>query len=150
MKSRIKSFKNKSKKTKIMSLIIIIIAVILLSFIYILFFKSNSKNVGRCPVDYKISDSTSSKVKAKIKEIQNVDDVDIYLNVCIVKIIINLSDDVDVDIIKSKMTESLQEFDKELLENYDVELFIKSKNKESDKYPIIVSKHKSEKDFYWE
>lgn len=148
MKQLTKSKKN--NKSKVMIGIVLGIVVLLLILGYLLFFGTNSKNGGRCDYEYEISNKTFSKVKNKIKEIDQVKKVDIHLNVCIIKIIVELSADVEIDTIKTKMTESLEEFDKELLDSYDLELFIKSDNKESDKYPLIVSKHKSQKDFYWE
>lgn len=149
MKDAINRLK-KDKNNKIMIGIIVGIAILLLILVYFLFFKSYSKNTERCLVDYKIGSKSFIKAENKIKEIDSVKDVDIYLNVCIIKIVVELKEDVELNTIKSKMTESLKEFDKELLENYDLELFIKSDNKESNVYPIIVSKHKSQNDFYWE
>ena len=146
-----KNIKRQDKKTKIMMIIVVSIVILLLILLYLIFFKTNSNNSGRCSTtDYKFSEKSTNKVENKIKEIDKVESVDIYLNVCIVKIIVNLKEDVDIDIIKSKMTESLKEFDSDVIDNYDLELFITSSNENSDKYPIIVSKHKSQKDFYWE
>lgn len=146
-----KNVKQKDKKSKIMLTIVVTIIILLLLLFYLLFFKSNSNNLRGCSItNYELTEKATSKVKNKIKEIEQVEKVDIYLNACIVKIIVNLKEDVEINVIKSKMTESLEEFDDEVLENYDLELFITSGNKESNKYPIIVSKHKSQKDFYWE
>ena len=146
--SRIK--KNGNKKPNIMLIIFSAIIILILILVYLLFFKSNSNNLERCSTDYELNDKAVSKVEKKIKEIDQVESVDIHLNVCIVKIIIKLKEDVETEKLKSKITESLKEFDEEVLENYDLELFVTSNNKESKTYPMIVSKHKSQKDFYWE
>lgn len=146
-----KNIKQNNKKSKIMLGIFISIIVLILLLGYLVFFKSNSNNSRGCSTtNYELSEKSTSKVENKIKEIEQVDSVDIYLNVCIVKIIVNLKEDVDIKIIKEKMTDSLKEFDEKVLENYDLELFITSNNEKSDRYPVVVSKHKSQKDFYWE
>ena len=141
----------RSKQSQIMMGIVIGIVVLLLVLVYLLFFRTNSKNIGRCSTDeININQKIVTKVESKIKEIEQVDSVKIQGNVCIVKIIVNLTSDVELDTLKSKMTESLKEFDTSILENYDIELFVTSDNKDSETYPLIVSKHKSQKDFYWE
>ena len=96
-----------------------------------------------------ISSSTENKVKKRIKEIEEVNNIDIYTKLCTVKIIVNLKKDVDLNAIKSMATDILSYYSKSDLKYYDFALYVSSDNESSETYPINVTKHKSVSDFAW-
>lgn len=137
---------------------LIIIGVAILLFILILLFfgsiilKDNKNPYGdRCDDrdSYKLDDKLVKNIKSKFKEIDEFKDIDIYTKLCTVKIIVNLKNDVDLEIIKTKAREALEMFDEDELSFYDFALYVTSDNKDSEIYPINVSKHNSSSDFAW-
>ena len=145
-----KSKKN-NKKIIIMIVIIAILLILILSLGLLISSRNSDPYGDRCSdqSNYKISNSTTKKVKAKFKEIDKVNSVDIETKLCTIKIFVNLSEDVDIDSIKEKAKEALTLFSEDELEYYDFALYVTSDNKESEVYPIDVSKHSSREDFAW-
>ena len=145
MKSKLRNKKN------IIIVITIIVVILLLLVIKSLFFQSGDKYGDRCSDrnDYKISNETIKDVEKKFKEISEVNDIEIYSQLCTIKFIINLDNDVDLDVIKKYAKEALTLFSEDELSYYDFALFVTSDNKESEIYPINVSKHNSRDDFAW-
>lgn len=139
------------KKAIILSIIMLII-ILLLVFIGKMIAGTNSNPYGnRCDErhDISVSSKTMKKVKKKFKEIEQVNDIDVYTKLCTVKIIVNLKEDVDLDVVKTKAREVLTLFSDDELSLYDFALFVSSDNQESEIYPINVSKHNSREDFAW-
>lgn len=148
MKSKLKN------KKKLIILIVVVLLILLLLFFGVktLFFHGSDNAYGdRCSDrdNYKISKETIKKVEKKIQEISEVNDIEIYTKLCTVKIIINLDKDVELDVIKNNAKEVLSLFSEDELSYYDFALFVTSDNKESEIYPINVSKHNSRDDFAW-
>ena len=145
MKSKLRNKKN------IIIVITIIVVILLLLVIKSLFFQSGDKYGDRCSDrnDYKISNETIKDVEKKFKEISEVNDIEIYSQLCTIKFIINLDNDVDLDVIKKYAKEALTLFSEDELSYYDFALFVTSDNKEIEIYPINVSKHNSRDDFAW-
>ncbi len=143
--------KLKNKKLIIVATIIVAIIVILVYFGIKLFGVGKSPYGDRCDqsVNYSISSKKIKAVKNKYKEIEEVKSVDVYTKLCTIKIIVNLKSDVDLETIKAKSTEVLGLFDEDELGFYDFALYVTSENKESEVYPINVSKHNSREDFAW-
>ena len=131
------------------------IGMILFIFIFLSVYLFNSKHGGiygdRCKDrdEYAISTKEVKKVKDKIREISEVNKVDIYTKLCTVKIIINIEKDVDIEAIKTKSSEILGFFSEDELKYYDFSLYVNSDDEESKTYPINVTKHKSEDNFAW-
>lgn len=129
--------------------------IIIILFSFVLFYMISSSNGGtygkRCSDrdKYKISSSTIKKVKKRINEIDEVNNIDIYTKLCTVKIIINIEDDVDLNKIKDMSKDILTHFSKKELKYYDFSLYVNSDNEESKTYPINVSKHKTSDGFVW-
>ena len=65
------------------------------------------------------------------------------------KIIINLSEDVDIETVKNMSNELLKDFSKKELKYYDFSLYVTSDNKDSEVYPINVTRHNSKDSFAW-
>lgn len=136
--------------------IIIGIAIILFAAILIIFgsiiIKDKKNPYGdRCDEreNYNLENKTIKAIKKKYQEIEEVKDIDVYTKLCTVKIIVNLKSDVDIEIIKTKSKEILELFSEDELKFYDFALYVTSDNKESETYPINVSKHNSREDFAW-
>lgn len=151
--------KNKSKKVKktsigkIIKYAIISIILIIIIIIGILVYKNIFASVESTRYDgienYKLTKEEKDSVKEKLNEIENVKDINIYTNSKIIKIHIILEDDADFADAKEISNNSLTGFSKENLSFYDVEIFIESNNEESDKYPQIGYKHKTNSKFSW-
>ena len=143
--------KNLLKNKKLVIIGSIIILIILL-FVFIKVIGGNKSVYGdRCSDsdNYKISSKTIKKAKDTIKTIDKVNDIDIYTKLCSVKIIINLSEDVDLETIKNMSNELLKNFSKKELKYYDFSLYVTSDNKDSEVYPINVTRHNSKDSFAW-
>ena len=143
--------KNLLKNKKLIIIGSIIILIVLL-FVLIKVIGGNKSIYGdRCSDanSYKISSKTIKKAKETIKTIDKVNDIDIYTKLCSVKIIINLSDDVDIETIKNMSQELLGNFSKKELKCYDFSLYVTSDNKDSEVYPVNVTRHNSKDSFAW-
>ena len=139
-------------KNKKMVIIGSIIILIILLFVFIKVISGNKSVYGsRCSDsdNYEISSKTIKKAKETIKTIDKVNDIDIYTKLCSVKIIINLSDDVDIETVKNMSNELLKDFSKKELKYYDFSLYVTSDNKDSEVYPINVTRHNSKDSFAW-
>ena len=143
--------KNLLKNKKLVIIGSIIILIILL-FVFIKVVSGNKSVYGsRCSDsdNYKISSKTIKKAKDTIKTIDKVNDIDIYTKLCSVKIIINLSEDVDIETIKNMSNDLLKDFSKKELKYYDFSLYVTSDNKDSEVYPVNVTRHNSKDSFAW-
>ena len=139
-------------KNKKMVIIGSIIILIILLFVFIKVISGNKSVYGsRCSDsdNYEISSKTIRKAKETIKTIDKVNDIDIYTKLCSVKIIINLSEDVDIETVKNMSNELLKDFSKKELKYYDFSLYVTSDNKDSEVYPINVTRHNSKDSFAW-
>ena len=143
--------KNLLKNKKLVIIGSIVILIIL--FIILMSVLSHGKSVygDRCSdsSSYKLSKKTIKKTENTIKTIDKVNDVDIYTKLCTVKIIVNLSEDVDLESVKNVSNELLKNFSKKELKYYDFSLYVISDNKDSEVYPINVTKHKSKDSVAW-
>ena len=139
-------------KNKKMVIIGSIIILIILLFVFIKVISGNKSVYGsRCSDsdNYEISSKTIKKAKETIKTIDKVNDIDIYTKLCSVKIIINLSEDVDIETVKNMSNELLNNFSKKEIKYYDFSLYVTSDNKDSEVYPINVTRHNSKDSFAW-
>ena len=139
-------------KNKKMVIIGSIIILIILLFVFIKVISGNKSVYGsRCSDsdNYEISSKTIKKAKETIKTIDKVNDIDIYTKLCSVKNIINLSEDVDIETVKNMSNELLKDFSKKELKYYDFSLYVTSDNKDSEVYPINVTRHNSKDSFAW-
>lgn len=141
------------KKNKVIKLIIIflILAVACLSIfmIYKNLFASSNNTRYEGIEEYKLTNDEKNSVKDTLEQIENVEDIDIYINSKIIKIVVVLKEDVDFENIKSLSNQALANFSEENLSFYDVEIYVESMNEESEVYPKIGYKHKSNSEFSW-
>ena len=89
-------------------------------------------------------------VSAVYEEMEALDSVTIELNKNskIIKIKVVLKEDVNFETVKNVCNKSVEKFSEDNLSFYDLEVFITSK-KESEVYPQIGYKHRSNTTFSW-
>lgn len=140
----------KKNKKKIIVISVVAILILILSFLVYrsLFYSSNSSRYDGIE-NYELTDKEISSVKDKLNELENVDSIDIHINSKIIKIIVKLGDDVKFENVKSKADEAISEFSEDNLSYYDIEMFVESSNEESEIYPQIGYKFKTNSKFSW-
>lgn len=135
--------------------LVIVLAIIILVILFIILMKliGGNKSIygDRCSDrdNYKLSNDTITKAKDTINELENVSNIEIYTKLCTVKIIIELKDDVELEKVKNMSNELLKVFSAKELKYYDFSLYVTSENKDSETYPINVTKHNSKDAFAW-
>lgn len=141
----------KKKKLIKCSIIFVILLVIflLLFFIYRNLFAPSNDTRYKDAEKYKLTNNEINAVKDKIKQVENVDKVNVYTDSKIIKIVVKLKDDVDFENIKDVANESILSFDENNLKYYDLEFFVESSNEESEVYPQIGYKFKTNSEFAW-
>ncbi len=146
MKSRkAKAIKNKN----IIIIVVLLIIVILSVLIYKNLFSNSNNNRFSQDSNYKVSNDEIKSAKDKLNELGNIDSIDIYTNSKIIRIFVKLSDDVEFERLKNISNETLNSFTEDNLSYYDVEIFVESSNDNSEIYPKIGYKHKSNSEFSW-
>ena len=141
--------KLKANYKLIVVILIVIVFLVLGMFIYKNLFQDNNSNRLENIENYKLTKKEKNSVKEKINELENIDSVDIYTNNKIIKIFVELKEDIDFDDVKEVSNELIDNFSSDNLEFYDLEIFVTSKNEESKVYPVIGYKHKTNSEFTW-
>ena len=143
--------KNLIKNKKIIIIAFIIVLIILFFVLIKVLGGSKSVHGNRCSdnKNYEISSKVKKKKKSELEKIDNVKKVKIYTQLCTVKVMINLKEDTDIEKVKSATSEMLKAFKKKDLKYYDFSLYVTSDNKDSETYPINVTKHNTRDDFAW-
>jgi len=129
--------------------IIVILIVVLGVLIYKNLFAGKESSRYKDIEKYELTNSEINIVKDKINELEGIKSVDIYTSSKIIKIVVKLNEDIDLDSIKNKANESISLFSEENLTYYDIEFFVTSKNEESEIYPQIGYKFKTNSEFSW-
>lgn len=142
-----KNIKNNYKL--IIGICIFIIVGLLCFFIYKNLFYENGSNRLEEIEKHEITKDEIKAAKDKLNEIDQIKSVDIYTNYKIVKIIVELKEDVDFKTIDKLSNETIACFTEENLSYYDVEIFVDSLNEESEVYPKIGYKNKKNSKFAW-
>ena len=142
------------KKKDIKLIIKVSVAVVIFVFLLLIYkniFSGNNSSRNKDIKAYQISTKEINNVKDKIKEKSEVKSVDIHTNnnSKIVKIVVVLSSDIDFNEIKTVANESIKSFSKENLSYYDFEFYVDTLNEESNIYPQIGYKFKSNSEFSW-
>lgn len=127
--------------------LIVILALSIL--IYINLFKQGEGNRLEGIEEYTVTKKEINLVKENFNKLEGINDIDIYTNYKIIKIYIKLNEDIDFDDVSEVSLESINNFSEENLKFYDVEVFIDSLDEESEIYPKIGYKHKSNSEFTW-
>lgn len=129
----------------VVSLLIIVLTVL----IYKNLFAQSNGTRYEGKENYKLTNNEINFVEDKVNELEDVKSVDVYVDSRIIKIVVKLESDIDFEKVKEKANESLSGFSKENLTYYDVEFFVQSSNKESETYPQIGYKFKTNTEFSW-
>lgn len=143
------------KKNKLTSFVILIfiLVVILGAYIYNTFFGSGRSEAYGDRLDgieaVEITKEQYDSVKETLKENQKVTKVTTDLQGKIVNIIITVKDDVNKTDAKKIAEGSLKVFEKEQLEFYDIQIFVKKDNKELNDFPIIGYKQNGREGLTW-
>ena len=140
------------KKKSIKYIIILIVVILIVAFsilIYNNLFASSESLRYKDIEKHKLTNNEINSVKDKVIELENVDDVDVYVNSKIIKIVVKLKEDINFENIKTKANETISSFSEKNVEYYDIEFFVASKNEESEIYPQIGYKFKTNESFSW-
>ena len=132
--------------------IIALVALIIIVFAFLIYrnlFSSSNSTRFEGVKDHKLTNNEINSVKDLFDELDSVKDIDVFTNKKIIKIIVNLKEDVSFDEIKNISKQALTKIKKKNLEFYDVEIYVDSDNEESETYPQIGYKHKTSSDFSW-
>lgn len=132
----------------IIGAICLILMVVLFLTVYSMFNPSNSKDIygSRLDGEVTVSDSDVETVKSKLNESGIINSITYNKNVRIIKFIINVKDDTKVEDAQKVCNTILETFSKEILEYYDVEVYVTSN---LDSYPIIGYSSKNADTFTW-
>ena len=141
--------KKKSIIKLIIVLLILIVAFISIFMIYKNLFASSNNTRYDDIEKHKLTNDEKNATKDILKEIENADEVDIYVNSKIIKIIISLKEDTDFEQVKNISNQVVSKISEKNLKFYDIQIFVESNNEESEIYPKIGYKHKSKEDFTW-
>jgi len=133
----------------IIAIIILVVISVLILFIYNNMFKENISNRLEGIENYNITKTEKNDIKAKFKELEQVESIKISVNSKIIKIFLTLKEEVSFDIIKDYSNQAVQKISEKNLSFYDVEIFIECENEESEVYPKIGYKHKTKLEFTW-
>ena len=140
----------KKKIIKYSIIAVIILIIVIFSFVIYknLFATSNSSRYDDIK-NYKLTNDEINSVKDIVKELGQVNDVDVYIDSKIIKIVVKLEDDIDFEQVKEKANATIKQFKEKNLTYYDVEFFVQSSNKDSEVYPQIGYKFKTNSEFSW-
>lgn len=133
----------------ILVVLIVIVFLVLGIFIYKNIFEESSSNRLENIEKYKLTKKEINSVKDTVNELKNIEDVEVYANNKIIKIFVELKEDIEFDDIKENSDKIIEKFSSKNLEFYDLEIFITSENEESKIYPKIGYKHKKNSKFTW-
>lgn len=129
--------------------VVLITVSVLLALIYKNLFNNETSDRLEGADNHKITKKEINLVKETLNEIEVIESIDISTNHKIIKIFIELKEDVDLEEIDEITTESLNGFSEENIKFYDVEVFVECLNEDSEIYPKIGYKHKSDSEFTW-
>lgn len=142
--------KKNSKKWIIIGVVIVVI-LLLLFLIYKSVFASGRDSRNKDMSSHKLKNNEINAVESKIKEVEEVKSIDIHTNnnSRIIKIVVILSSDVDFKKMQEIANASLSSFEEDKLAYYDFEFYIDTENEESEVYPKIGYKFKTNSEFSW-
>lgn len=153
--------KKKSKKSNgsgvIITVVVLALAVVSL-FGYIVYksiFASVESKRYEGIEEHKITVDEINGIKEVFSELGELEKIDVYTESNknskskIIKIRISLKEDVNFDKMKEMSNSVIAKVSEENLGYYDLEVFISSNNEESEVYPQIGYKHRSNSIFSW-
>ncbi len=149
MKKKNGKFKNnKHVKYGIIGVVVVLVIVLGILIYKNLFLGSNSNRLEGID-NYKLTKNEINDVKDLFNELNDIDSIDVYTNYKIIKILIKLKNDIELDTIKEKANKSIEKISESNREFYDIEIFVESNNEKSEVYPKIGYKYKTSSEFVW-
>ncbi len=143
----------KKNKLTVFIIVIFVVLVFIGAYIYNLFFSSGRKEAYGNRLDgieeVRISDDTYKQIVKSLKENKTVTDASTDCKGKIVNIIITVTDEETKENAKKISETVLKHFDKEQLEFYDIQVFVKKNNAELNDFPIIGYKQNGKSGFTW-
>lgn len=129
--------------------VVIIIVSVLTFLIYKNLFSGGNSNRLDGIENYKITKKEINLVRQSLNELDYIESVDISENYKIIKIFVQLNQEIKLDEFNDVIIESINNFSKKNVEFYDIEVFVECLEEESQIYPRIGYKHKSNSEFTW-
>ena len=148
MESEVMKFIKEHMTAIIVSIVCLILAILVFVAIYSMFNPSNSKDIygSRLDNEVVVTDTDVENVKTKLNESGIVNTITYNKNVRIIKFIINVKDDTKIEESYKLGDIILENFSKEILTYYDVEVYVTSN---TDSYPMIGYHSKNADTFTW-
>lgn len=149
MKKKNSKFKNnKHVKYGIIGVVVVLVIVLGILIYKNLFSGSNSNRLEGID-NYKLTKNEINDVKDSFNELNDIDSIDVYTNYKIIKILIKLKNDIELDTLKEKANKSIEKISENNRGFYDIEIFVESNNEKSEVYPKIGYKYKTSSEFVW-
>ena len=143
----------KKHKFTVLVIIAFVVLVMILAFIKSIFFGDSGKPAYGNRLDgienVEIAKKRYNEIATKLKKNDKVDNATAYLTGKIVNVIITVSDKTSKKDAKSLGNSVLEEFSKEELAFYDIQVYVKKKDTKQDDFPIIGYKHHKNKGLTW-
>lgn len=146
---KIWKFISKHKSKLIVILVVLVVLIILLfAFKHVMKFLSPSTKESvygdRCDavLNIKVKQEDKDNIKNVVTLYENMELVDIKVECKLIDIIVNLKSDCEFAQVEEMSKKILESLPAEILENYDIQLFVTSSNKEDSNYPKIGTHHK--------
>lgn len=133
----------------IITFFIIIFISVLVILIFKNLFNNNESNRLDDIENHQITKKEINLVEENLNKLEGIEDIDILSNYKIVKIFIQLKEDVNFNKVNEIVVESVNNFSEKNLGFYDIEIFVDCMDEESEIYPKIGYKHKSNSEFTW-
>lgn len=137
----------KNKNVIIISIICLFLVILIFTAVYSIFNPSKKSIYGsRLADEVIVKESEIDKIKSEINNTGIVNNISYNKNVRIIKFIIDVKDNTTLDDSYKLGEIILNNFEKEVLSYYDIEVYITSK---SPNYPIIGYHSTKSKSFIW-
>lgn len=134
---------------KIIKYSILVIILVLISILGFFVYKNLFAGINNTRYEnienYKLTNDEKNSIKDKVKELEGIKSVDVYIDSKIIKIVVKLEKDIDFEAIKNKANESIECFSKENLSYYDLEFFVDYVEQDNQ----IGYKFKTDSEFSW-
>jgi len=132
----------------IMFLVIAIISILAILICKNLFSQGESNRLDDIE-NHEITQKEINLVKENLNKLDAIQHIDISTNYKLIKIFIQLKEEIELDDVNRIANESINNFSEKNINFYDVEIFVDCMNEESKIYPKIGYKHKSNSEFTW-
>ena len=143
----------KKHKFTVLVIFAFVVLVVILAILKNIFFGGSGKPAYGNRLDgienVKIEEKRYDELVTKLKKNDKIDDASCDLSGKIINIIITVKDDTNKKDAKSIGSSVLEEFSKDELNFYDIQVYIKKKDTKQNDFPIIGYKHHKNKSLSW-